>query len=119
MVSLDRPLLTQGETEQMILQICDEIEQQTYLYAEQSEVSAIAEADYKIARSRSYVMLSERHPKMTASEREMRADLSSADHIRQWKLHEARRQATRESLLSLRARLDALRSISANIRHQT
>lgn len=119
MVTVDRPLLTQGQTEQAILTLSDEIEQQTYLYAEQSESAAIAEADYKIARARSYVILTERHPKMTASEREMRSDLNSAEQLRNWKLYEARRQATREALLSLRARLDALRSISANIRHQT
>jgi len=114
-----RPLLTQGETEQGILHISDEIEQQTYLYAEQSEAAAVAEADFKISKARAYVLLTERHPKMTASEREMRADLNSAEQMREWKLYEARRQATREALLSLRARLDALRSISANIRHQT
>lgn len=119
MVDVTKQLLTQGQTEQSILQLCDEIEQQTYLYAEQSETAAIAEADYKVAKSRSYVILTERHPKMTASEREMRADLNSAEQMRTWKLYEARRQATREALLSLRARLDALRSISANIRHQT
>ena len=116
---MTRPLLTQGQTEQTILQICEDLEQETYLYAELSDSAATAEADYKLARSRSYVLLSERHPKMTASEREMRADLNSAEQMRNWKLYEARRQATRESLISLRARLDALRSISANIRHQT
>lgn len=116
---MTRPLLTQGETEKSILAISEHLDEQTHLYAEQSEQAATAEADFKLARARSYVLLSERHPKMTASEREMRADLNSAEQMRHWKLYEARRQATRETLLSLRARLDALRSISANIRHQT
>lgn len=116
---MTRPLLTQGQTEQSILDLSNDLEHQTDLYAQQSEMAATAEADYKLARARAYVLLSERHPKMTASEREMRSDLNSAEHLRLWKLYEAQRQATRESLLSLRARLDALRSISANIRHQT
>lgn len=112
-------LLTQGQVERSLLAIADELERQTYVYARQSSEAAEAEADYKIARSRAYVVLVGKYPKMTVSERDMRAELQSAEQLRKWKLLEAQRQSTKEALLSLRARLDALRSLSANIRHQT
>ena len=119
MVNLSR-LLTQGEIEANIADISSLLEEQTYLYAEQSEVAAIAEADYKIRMAKALIAFaSDTSIKITASERQARCDLHCAAELRAWKLTEAQRQATKEALLSLRARLDAMRTLSANVRHAT
>ena len=57
--------------------------------------------------------------KLTAAEKQARAELHAADELRVWKINEARRGASKEALLSLRARLDALRTLSATLRSQT
>jgi len=109
--------LTQGEVEAQILQAVEALEESTENYAILSDEAATAEADYKLRHARAIVTLSD--VKATAAEKGARADLTSAEELRAWKIAEARRQASKEHLLSLRARLDALRSLSANIRAQT
>lgn len=113
-------LLTQGEIESAILSLSEELETQTYAYAEQSDRAAIAEADYKIRHARALVgFASDPTIKLTATERQARVDLHCAAELREWKIAEARRQSTKETLLSLRSRLDAMRTLSANVRHAT
>jgi hypothetical protein len=112
-------LLTQGEVEQAIHDLSQELESTTYAYAELSDAAAEAEADYKLRQARVTVALADSNTKMTAQERQARAELTAAEELRRWKLAEARRQACKEALLTLRARLDAMRSLSANLRHQT
>lgn len=112
-------LLTQGEVEQSILDLSAEIEATTYAYADLSDAAAEAEADYKLSFARATIAIANNSMKMIAQERQARAELASAEELRKWKLSEARRQSCKEALLSLRARLDAMRSLSANLRHQT
>lgn len=112
-------VLIQGEIESQILAIVDELEEQTYLYSTLSETAAEAEADYKRAASSKYVQLVSLAAKISVVEKQARVDAATDEEFRTWKIAEARRQASREALLSLRARLDALRTLSANVRHQT
>ena len=112
-------LLTQGEIEHHIVALSQSIEDETYRYAELGDVAAEAEADYKLKQARMFIVIAENQSKMTVQERQARVDLHANDEFRTWKVQEARRQASKESLLSLRARLDAMRTLSASLRHQT
>jgi hypothetical protein len=113
-------VLTQGEVERDIMTVVDALDSQTTRYAELAEHAAVTEADWKLAYARAIVNLSAvQSVKMTAAEKQARAEDHCGDSFRLWKIAEARRNATKEALLSLRAKLDALRSVSANIRTQT
>lgn len=113
-------LLTQGEVEEQIVAISDAMEHETARYAAIADAAATAEADYKLRVSRALIAIANSGPtRITAAERQARAEITAAEELRIWKITEARRQACKEALLTLRARLDALRSLSANIRSQT
>ncbi len=111
-------VLTQAEIENEILRVTNELEQQTYTFADVADLAATAEADYKLRYARAVVTLSTQS-KMTAADKAARAELAAAEQLREWKVADARLKSTKEALLSLRARLDALRSLSANVRAQT
>ena len=112
-------LLSQGEVETEIMRLSDELEAETYRYADLADLAATAEADYKHEAARLLVGLSNTPTKITAVDKQARVDLQCDPKYRVWKINEARRQASKEALLSLRARLDSLRTLSANIRNQT
>lgn len=113
-------VLTQHDVEHLIVRLGDELEEETYRYAKLSDAAAEHEADYKLKAGRLLLTLAaDSTTKLTAAEKQARVDVGSTDEYRAWKIAEARRQASREALLSLRARLDATRTLSANIRHQT
>lgn len=112
-------LITQGEIEDLILRIAEEMETETYRYSDLASLAAQAEADYKLRAARALISIANTPTRITAAERQARAEITAAEELRIWKLAEARRQATKETLLTLRARLDALRSLAANVRHQT
>jgi len=113
-------LLTQGEVETQIIALCNGLEEETYEYAELADLAATAEADYKILSAKAMISFAaDTAIKVTAAVREAKVDQYCAEQLRSWKITEARRQSKKESLLSLRARLDAMRTLSANIRSQT
>ena len=113
-------LLTQGEIEDAIVGLSENLEALTYTYSDLSDLAAETEADYKIKHSRALVgFAADPGIKMTAAEKQARVDVHCAAELRAWKMAEARRQSTKEALLSIRARLDAMRTLSANVRHQT
>lgn len=111
--------LSQAQIEHGIVALADQLEEQTYLYAQLSDQAAEAEADYKLAAGRHLVALIASGSKMTAVEKQARVDVECSSLYRGWKLAEARRQSCKEALLSIRARIDAQRSLAANVRHQT
>lgn len=111
--------LSQAQIEHGIVALSDQLEEQTYMYAQLSDEAAEAEADYKLAAGKGLISLVASGSKMTAQERQARVDVGCSDAFRAWKLAEARRQSCKEALLSLRARMDAQRSLAANVRHQT
>lgn len=111
--------LTQGQIETMILRLADELERETYAYADLSDAAAKAEADYKLIHATTTLRLVNYPGKMTVMEKQANIDASCSDHFRTWKIAEARRQSCKELLISIRARLDAQRSLAANVRAQT
>ena len=112
-------VLAQSEIEHDIMRVVDEIEAQTHTYADVAHDAAVREADYKLRVARGIVALASTEARMTAVEKQARAELQAAEELREWKIADARLRSCKESLLSLRARMDALRSLSANVRAQT
>lgn len=108
--------ITQIDIEEQMLRICDRIEQDIDLLADLSTQRAEAESAYKYRHARSMV---EQTAKVPVASKEAIAHLRASEEYRQWKVLEGREKATQQSLLASRARLDALRTISANVRAMT
>jgi hypothetical protein len=116
---MTRRPLTQAEVESAILDTADALDRVTHEFADISDAAAEAEADYKLAVARTWLGIVGGERKMTTTERQMRTDALTNDALRAYKVAEARRASTREALLSYRARIDALRTVSANVRAQS
>lgn len=116
---MQRRPLAQADIEHDIFDVAKALEAETDQYASLSDLAARSEADYKLKFARAVLAVSATQAKMPVAEKEARAEVSSAEELRVWKINEARRQASKEALLSLRARLDALRSLLASVRAQT
>jgi len=114
-------VLSQGEIEAMIGGLCDEMADETERYAVIEEMAAEAEADYKLQFAQCLIRVADSvsDRRTSAGEREALADSQSGEKFKIWKIQDARRRASKEALLSLRARLDAMRTLSANVRNQT
>ena len=112
-------MVTQGGIEVQILSLVDELEEYTDVYATVCEESARADVAHKREFTRLLVTLAADAPKMTVAVREAKAIQKSIDEMAVAKIMAARERATREKLTSIRARLDALRTLSANVRAQT
>ena len=111
--------LTQADIEAEIMRLSSELEDETERYAVLSTDAAEAEADYKYAAAQRHMLMVDRHPKMPANQRERLIDSACDAEYRHYKLSAAKLDATKQALLSLRARLDATRTLSANVRAQT
>lgn len=114
-----RPL-AQAEVEARIAAVIEAMEAATDHYDEISEQAAEAEADYR--RDAAHALLAviqHGETKMTVAERQARADLMTADAHKQHLIRTAARNSAREHLQTLRAHLDALRTLNASIRQQT
>lgn len=105
--------MTQVDLEDQLMRICERMEQETDLLLSLSTERAEAEADYKYKYSRTLISISE---KMPVSSKEARAYLSASEEFRKWQLLQAREKATQQSLLAARSRLDAIRTVCANVR---
>lgn len=108
-----RPL-TAIEVEGELLRLMERLEQDTEELAFRAQQAAEAEANHK-GRWASVFLQAEG----TESKRKAEADVVVHDLYLKRKVTEGLYLATRESCSSLRAQLDALRTISANIRSQT
>jgi hypothetical protein len=106
--------LTQQLVEDRILKLCDALESNLDTFRELAASRADAEANYKHRYSRSLV---EQHGKVTVSVREAVAHLKATGDYREWRTLEAQERATQQLLTSIRAQLDALRTIAANVRY--
>ena len=105
--------ITQVDLEDQLMRICERMDEDTGLLLELSIDRAEAEADYKYKYSRTLINISE---KMPVSSKEARAYLSASEEFRKWQLLLAREKATQQSLLAARSRLDAIRTVCANVR---
>lgn len=113
------PLLTQASIEAQILRLSDELESETERYADLAQLAAETEADWKQAHATTVVALASSDQRTSMDVRRATAELDNAHLLRVWLIAEARRATCRETLISLRARLDALRTLAANVRAQT
>lgn len=115
-----RPL-AQVEIEGAIVTLGDEMEALTEEYARLSDEEAEAENAFKYRHARSIIVNAQvgtmpNGSKSTADWRVARADLDSEAEGSRYRILEARLRATKEALITKRARLDALRTIAANVR---
>jgi len=114
-----RPPISQADVEQRMVDVDDALAEATNDYAVLCDDAAEAEADYKEHLARALLAVAQTGTGGTVSERQARADLICAEEFRAFKVADARRQSCREALLSYRSRLDALRTLNANIRAVT
>lgn len=105
--------LTQIDLETEMIRICNRMETDIELLADLSTQRAEAESAYKYKHARALIETVE---KMPVGTKDALAHLRAADDYRQWKLLEGREKATQQSLIASRSRLDALRTICANVR---
>lgn len=107
-------MLTQVKVEQELIRLSELMERRTNELADLAEQAAIAEVDHKAAYARAFV-----NTTGTSQFREHMATVMTCDALMRRKLKEAVYSSAKESLHSIRAQLDALRTISANLRGQT
>jgi hypothetical protein len=108
--------MTIAEVESRIVNYCEALDEETEAFARLSAERAEAEADFKYAYSRAFM---EQAGKIPVAQKEATAQMIAGQEFRAYRLLEARERATQSKLTSLRAQLDALRTIAANVRYQT
>jgi hypothetical protein len=107
-------LLTQAAVEEQLQSLGQRLESATFELAELAEAEARAEVAFKREWATAYV-----HALGPQKERESKATMVADAEFEAYRLAEASYRATRELCVTLRAQLDALRTIAANIRVQT
>jgi hypothetical protein len=118
----DDEILTRVEVEMRICRLTDALEERTEDYQRLAQAAAEAEAKYRAHHAMcTLAIINGSHDqngrsKMTVDERAARADAAANDEYRTFLIATAARNSCRESLLSLRANLDALRTLAASIR---
>ena len=105
--------IIQTEVEERLLQLAARLDVEVERFAGVSLERAQAEADYKLTYSKVVVTLV---GKDTVARKEALAHLKAGDTYHAWKLAEAREKATQQALIAIRTQMDALRTISANVR---
>ncbi|HSV39800.1 MAG TPA: hypothetical protein VLI04_13670 [Nocardioidaceae bacterium] len=113
-----RPL-TQVEVEERIDHVIEEMERHTEEFEDIARTAAEAEADYRRQSATAVLAVIQHGEKMTVGERGARADLMCAAEYKHHLVTTAARNSKREYLQTLRAHLDALRTLNASIRGQT
>ena len=103
--------ISQVEIEQQILNLLDELEQETEAFETLAEDSAKKEARFKAEWAKSYLS-----GEGSIKQRESWADYQISDIHMSWKIAEALVKSKREKLTSIRSSIDALRTLAANVR---
>lgn len=109
-----RPL-TPVDVEEQICRCLKDLEQATEEYEKHAKEAAQAEVTYKVEYAKALLRAEEK----TVGDREARATIDCESFFYERKGAEAVLAAQKELLSTLRARLDALRSLSASVRVQT
>lgn len=118
-----RPPLTAHEVEEMIQQTLGMLEELVEDYAEIAENAAVADVDFK--RDQAVTLLgvmdaaARRGRKMTADERAARVEVEVSGQRRVAAIAGASRESAREAMNTHRTRLEALRTLAANVRAVT
>lgn len=112
--------LVLAQVEDELMRLSDALERETHAYDALAIAAAEAEADAKYAVAVITLQSYDAEPKgPTVALRQARIDAATTDELRRWKIADARRGAKREMLLSLRSRMEALRTLAASLRVQT
>jgi DNA-binding transcriptional ArsR family regulator len=113
-----RPL-SQVEIEDRIQAVIQRMEDDTEEYDDIAKAAAEAEADYRRAAAMAKLAVIQHGEKMTVGERDAKVDVMTADAHKAHLITTAARNSKREHLQTLRAHLDALRTLNASVRGQT
>lgn len=105
--------ISQVEIENEIMRLMGMLEEETEAFETLATDSAKKEALLKANWAKEYLSA-----KGSIKEREAWADYKMSDEAYAYKISEALVKAKREKLLSVRASLDALRTLNANVRIQ-
>lgn len=112
-------VLTQGQVESELMRLSAGLEEETYRYASLCEAEAEADIEYKAKSNVLLIHEANKDQKVTVGERNARVAMLCRDEFAVYRMAEARRAASKELLVSLRQQIDALRTLSANIRAQS
>jgi len=113
-----RPL-SQVEIEDRIQSVIESMERATEEYDDLAHDAAVAEADYRKHTAMATLAVIQHGEKMTVGERDARVDVMTADAHKDHLIKQAARNSRREHPQTLRAHLDALRTLNASVRIQT
>ena len=105
--------ISQMDLEAEMLRICTRMEEDIDLLLQLSTERAEAESSYRYKHARA---IFEQEGKIPVATKDAVAHLRAADEFRQWLLLTGREKATQQSLIASRSRLDAMRTICANVR---
>lgn len=113
-------ILSPVDVEREIVALGERLEVETTAYAVHCEDAANAEADWKYAYFRRVVQIVDDDPKLAAHKVEAKAYLLAGEqNYRRFRVLTEKQRATASALVSIRTRLDAYRTLAANLRHQT
>lgn len=107
-----------GMVETEIIRLSDKLEKATDDFGEVTELASNLEAEYRVAFAKSFVRfrLQEKASEKTA---EAQATVECEGELRARKAADGRARHLEETCRSIRAQLDAVRTLSANVRSQT
>lgn len=116
-------MLTQGAIEDAIVALSDRLEEITDEYATASDDAAEAEAEYRLRYYRTFLQHKDGVTNGKRGESDEtckgRAIVANEDVLRDYKLTAARAESLRQALYTHQRRLEALRTLAANVRQQT
>lgn len=118
MTEYRRPL-SQAEIESAIMGLSAELESDTETFADQCSAAAEAEVDYKVEAARAMLAFAADPALRNVAMREARVLVHTHEKFRAYKITAAAQTAGKEALATKRARIDAMRTLAANVRAQT
>lgn len=112
--------LTQNGVEREITRLSGLMEEGVEELDRVSSDAAVAEADFKIRYAQERIKAKvQAGGKITVSDADDAATVETETELRRRLVTEAKKEVGQERMRTLRARIDALRTVSANIRAQT
>jgi len=121
-----RPVMSQAQIEHQIMDTADALELLVEQYAEIAEAAGLSTAEHLKQQALMTLAVIEHPPrnenglaiKQDAKSRDARIELASNDERKAAAIAGARREFQREAMSMQRSRLDALRTLAANVRYQ-
>lgn len=105
---------------QQIADLCDGLEEATETFGRAAHESALADAAFKYAHAFATIKMAEQAvTKLTVSHREAQAMLQCRVEYQTYLIKSAASESAKQHVYSLRNRLDALRTLNANVRTLT